>query len=170
MPTSTSQIVILILAFVGLVVAVWFFVIAERYRMYLGKTSYARGANAKKAGETLNMTCDQDKEICVYRATQICSQPDKNNFESSSTDPIAGGIKSDGPISAAYGDYNPNTTVDMTDALLKACNGDQKCAYKFNPAKFPGTMTCPAENTQMLSVYSCIPKGEACQSYKPKSS
>ena len=169
MPTSTASVTFLIILAVVLVVTIWWFVVAEKYKRYLDNYEYARGANASKAGDTLNLTCDQDKEICVYRAVQVCSQPDSNNFENSATDPIAGGIKSDGKVSTSYGDYNPNTTVNATPLLVKECNGQEKCAYKFTPVQFPGTMTCPAEHTQLISTYSCIPKGAVCQSYKPKS-
>ena len=92
------------------------FAIAERYRHHLKDFKYARGANALGCGKTLNLTCDQDKEICVYKATQICSIPGVNNHEMADSidlEPISGGHDS------PYGSFNPHTTTDLTKDMGK---------------------------------------------------
>ncbi len=153
----------MVLLAIGLGIAIWWFVIAEKYRSYLGKYAYARGANATAAGQTLNLTCDQDKEICVYRAVQICTVPDDHNFESSPLEPIASGL---GKNNAAYGDFDPDTTVDMTSELNEKCKGQKNCSFMFTPKPWPHNGSCPSDsNTQLISTYSCIPKGSMCQSY-----
>jgi len=118
----------MVLLAIVLGIVVWWFVIAEKYRKYLGNYSYTRGSNATSSGQTLNLTCDQDKEICVYRAVQICTVPDSNNFESSTLEPIASGL---GDNNAAYGDFDPDTTVDLTKDMGRECNGQERCQYKF---------------------------------------
>jgi len=165
MVVSTFEIVGMVLLAILLGVAIWWFVIAENYRKYLSTYSYARGANASKAGETLNLTCDDDKEICVYRATQICTDPDSNNYENPSTDPIASGTSSDDK----YGDFSSATTVDLTSDLSGACNGKETCAYKFSPKAWPSGMPSCGGDSQLISAYACVPKGSTCQSYKSSS-
>ena len=162
MVVSTFEIVSMILLAIGLGITIWWFIIAENYRKYLSTYAYARGANASKPGQTLNLTCDDDKEICVYRSTQICTDPDSNNFENKSIDPIAGG-KTGNDL---YGDFNKSTTVDMTDSLGKECNGKQTCTYKFTPLQWPSGMTPCKGNPQLISTYTCIAKGSICRNYK----
>ena len=161
MAISTFEVVMLLLLFVVLLISIWWFSVAEKFRIYLQGYTYGRGANAWKAGQTLNLTCGAGKEICVYRATQICTDPNQDNLENYATDPIASGLDSND----SYGDFNSQTTVDLTDDMSDACNGSSTCSFKFTPKPFPGGMTCGG-NTQLISTYSCIPSGILCQSYK----
>lgn len=161
MAISTFEVVGMILLAIILGIAIWWYVIADNYRKYLNAGAYSRGANASSAGQTLHLTCDEDKEICVYQATQICTDPDRNNFENSDTDPFASGLTGNN----SYGDYDSSTTVDMTISLGTECNGKQNCLYKFDPAQWPvGMPTCNGD-TQLISTYVCGAKGSACQNY-----
>lgn len=165
---STTEIVLLVMLTIGLGVAIWWFVVAEKFKSYLRDYSYARGANALN-GQTAQLTCGPDKEICVYRATQICTRPDSHNFETSSLEPIASGnAKIDGDH-AFYGDFNPATTIDLTQHVGAQANGKEKASYAFNAApgwKAPNGVACNG-NTQLLATYACIPKGTKCQAWSP---
>jgi len=165
---STTEIVLLVMLVIGLGVAIWWFVVAEKFSIYLKNYSYARGANALN-GQTVDLTCGDDKEICLYRATQICTRPDSKNFETSSLEPIASGdVKIDG-ARAFYGDFNPDTTIDLTREMGSEVNGKQKTSYTFTAApgwKAPNGVACNG-NTQLIASYSCIPKGSRCQSWSP---
>ncbi len=116
MAVSTFEVTFMILLAIVLGIAIWWYIIADNFKKYLSGNSYARGANASKAGQTLNLTCDSEKEICVYRAIQVCTDPDASNFENSNTDPFASGMSGND----SYGDYNSSTTVDMTKDLVGA--------------------------------------------------
>lgn len=165
---TTIEIVLLVMLTIGLGVAIWWFVVAEKYKSYLRDYSYTRGANVIN-GQTAELSCGNDKEICVYRATQICTRPDANNFETSSLDPIAtGDMKIDG-ARAFYGDFNPQTTIDRTSHMASACNGKEKCKYPFKVPQgwqAPNGVACNG-NTQLIATYSCIPKKTKCNSWSP---
>lgn len=158
---TTIEIVGMILLAIFLGIAVWWFIIAENYRKYLDAYSYSRGAHATKVNQTLNLTCDSDKEICVFRATQICTDPSASNYENSVTDPISSGLSSD----TKYGQFDSNTTVDTTNDLGDKCNGATTCAYKFTQAAWPSGMPSCGGETQLIAGYTCIPKDGKCQSY-----
>ena len=143
---------------IGVLISMWYFGVAEKYRRYLKRSAYGRGANALKSGDTLNLSCRPGEKICVYRATQICTDPDTKNYENPQTDPIASGLGSD-----SYGNYNSSTTVDMTKDLSDKCNGEQTCSYKFASKPYPNGMKCGGKS-QLLSNYTCI-SGNNCQSY-----
>jgi len=157
---TTFEIVFMVILAIGLGVAVWWFFIAEQYRRYLGDYSYSRGANAID-GTTTNLTCDSTKEICVYRATQICTNPDSNNFEDQSIDPIAAGEGSFPNMTPGtkYGQFNPATTTDLTSDMSSKCNGGSTASYDF-------TSTCSVGTGQLIATYTCIPKGSTCQAWK----
>lgn len=158
---STFEIVGMILLVIGMIIAIWWYIVAEKYNNYLKSYSYSRGAHAED-GQTVNLSCDSGKEICVFRATQICTVPDKNNFESSPMgDPIASGKDGTTP----YGAFNPNTTVSRTQDMGNSCNGKTTASYVFNSIDFPSgdSWNCPG-GTQLISTYTCIPKGTTCQS------
>jgi len=158
---STTEIVCMLLLAIFLGIAIWWFVVANNYKKYLDEYSYSRGANVKGSGQIVNLSCDDDKEICVYRATQICSNPTSQNFETSSTDPIDSGLEDS---SKMYGQFNPRTTVSRLDDMSQACNGKTTCAFNFQATDFVNGMQCDPVNTQLISTYTCIPKGTTCQS------
>jgi len=158
MAVSTLEIVAMMLLFILLGVAVWWFAVAGKYRLYLDDYKYARGAHATTAGQTIKMTCDADKKICIDSATQICSVPDHNNFESSPLEPISSGLEGDAP----YGAFDPKTTVDMKKIMAAECNGKSKCTYTFKPETFPGGVRCPSTGTQLIATYVCVNKDDKC--------
>ncbi len=160
---TTTEIVLMIILVIGLGISIWWFVVAEKYRRYLKTYSYARGANALN-GQTVNLECEAGKEICIYRATQICTKPDSNNFESSSLDAIASG--NDGS-KVKYGDFNPQTTIDLTHDMANKSNGKEKSSYTFNVHDnwtAPNGITCNGAS-QLLATYACVPKGVKCNTW-----
>ncbi len=157
MAISTLEIVFMVLLAIGVGIAIWWYIVADNYRKYLGGITYARGANGED-GDTINLVCDSDREICVYRATQTCTDPNSNNFENSSTDPISNGTDD----SVEYGQFNPNTTVDLISDMGNECNGKQKCSYEFSADWSQSPLGC-AGISQIISSYTCIPKGGKCQ-------
>jgi hypothetical protein len=157
---STFEIATMILLAIGLMIAIWWYVIAEKYSNYLKTYSYSRGAHAI-AGQTAHLSCDGGKEICVFRATQICTNPDSSNVENPDTDPIASGNDGVTP----YGAFNPNTTVSRTKDMGDSCNGKTTASFAFNPVGYSngGGWNCGG-TTQLIATYTCIPKGTTCQS------
>lgn len=152
-----------------LAVSIWWFAVGFRYRMTLDNTSYPRGANAFD-GDTVNLTCDGGNVICMFRATQICTVPDANNFETSNLEPI-----SNGSGNVKYGDFDPSTTVDLTQEIGYICNGKTSCSYTVNAdwskLNDAGTsLRCNGSspsNSQVIATYSCIPSGTECQMWHP---
>lgn len=168
---TTIEIVLLVMLFIGVCVAVWWFVVAEKFKTYLKHYSYSRGANAL-AGQTVELKCDGDNEICLYRATQICTNPGPGNFEDSSLEPIASGISGqDGGAHVHYGDFNPNTTIDLTKEMGAEVNGHTSHSYTFNPSSgwtaTSGGDPCNG-NTQLIAVYTCVPPGGDCHQWSPQ--
>jgi hypothetical protein len=164
MALTTPQVMIVLLLVIGVIIGIWLYVVAQRYSNYLDEYSYSRGAHAWQTGQTLDLKCDDGKEICVYRATQICTNPDSNNFESA-PDSIASGNTSNVP----YGAFDPDTTVSRTEDMGKKCNGLSSATFVFNPVDFSGGKpweeVCSAESTsQLIATYTCIPKGSKCTS------
>ncbi len=158
MAIGTLDVVGLGLLFVGTCVAIWWFVIAWRYKSFLGTSSFARGANVAGRNKKAQLSCDAGHEICVYRATMICSNPQANNYENPSTDPISNGKNGVN----RYGEYDAKTTTSLTAKMGSKCNGNASCEYDFSGESFPGGITCSAENVQLISSYTCIPQGTAC--------
>jgi hypothetical protein len=151
--------------------AIWFYVIQLNKKKFMDDYIYTRGANAWKDKSVVNLSCGEGREICVFRATQICSGNDGSgkNFEIQSTDPIATGEDAN----VFYGDFNPDTTRDLTVDLGNLCNGAEQCAYTLDssvtPFPFNGEYTCDANNVQLLASYTCIPKGGTCKNYNSSS-
>jgi len=158
-----------VLLFIGVGVAIWYFVIAWRYRNAINKAVYVRGANVAGSNKKASLQCGSGKKICMNKATIICSVPQPHsstwtdptfpsNFETPQTDPIASGL--DG--NAKYGEYNPKTTSNILDKMKKECNGKNECVYDFSADPFPNGIVCKAENTQLISTYYCVDEGDAC--------
>lgn len=163
---TTIQFTAIVLSIIALIIAIWWLAVSWKYSSFLNDYKYARGSNASAAGQTMNLVCGAGKQICVYRATQLCSNPDSNNFENPSTDPISSGLKLNG---SKYGEFDPDTTVDYTSTLGKACNGQNTCSFTFNPLAWSNSMTCSSGNTQLTSAYSCVSDSSECQSYTSSS-
>ena len=166
---TTTEIVLIVMLTIGVGVAIWWFVVAEKYKSYLGKYSYTRGANATN-GNKIEFSCGGGKKICLYRATQICTRPGANNFETSSLEPIASGDSSlDEGANVMYGDFNPQTTIDLTKEIGNLVNGKNKAEYTFNAPtgwKAPNGVACNG-NSQLIATYACIPEGGDCSSWSP---
>lgn len=158
---TTFEVVGMILLFIGLAIAIWWFVVAENFRKYLKTYSYSRGVHATQANQTLNLSCSEGKEICLYKATQICTNPDNNNFEDPTTDPIDSGTSANG----MYGQFNPQTTVDLTQDMGSVVNGQRTATFRFTPKEWPDNMASCAGETQLIGTYTCIPTGTSCQSF-----
>ncbi|MDB4769438.1 hypothetical protein OAG24_00585 [bacterium] len=158
---STSQLTFIILLVIVLFVAVWWFAIAMNYKSYLNKSVYTRGANGE-ANDNINLKCGSGKKICVYRATQICSNPDSNNFEMSNLEPIANGAESN----VTYGDFDPKTTVDFTSKMGNECNGKSECTFKFTPDWSSKGVECNGKS-QLIATYNCVANDSDCKPWKP---
>lgn len=154
----TSEIVGFGLLVISFGIAIWWFVIAYRYRTHVLSSSYTRGANVAGSDKKAELKCDSGSTICVYRATKICSIPQPGNFENKTTDPIANGLGSNDK----YGTYNSKTTVPLTKNMGEICNGKTNCEYDFSNQAFPFGEVCPVENTQLIASYTCIPEGIVC--------
>jgi len=186
---GTGTIVLIVFLFLILAIAIWYFVVAYNYGSSLTVASYTRGANLDTAtinaqGQptstgkgTVNFTCDPDREICVYRATAICTGAENalSNNESG-VEPISNGLTNNG----YYGNFDTNNTFDLTDSLSTLANGLQTYSYSFDASsdskiRFNGQV-CPYSNygksgagpqfvrPQLIATYSCIPKGSQCLS------
>jgi len=157
---------VLVLLFI-LAYAIWFYVMQLNRKKFMDSYIYSRGANAWKDKSNINLSCGEGREICVFRATQICSGNDDSgfNFEIPSTDPISSG-EDDGVF---YGDFNPKTTLDLTPNLKEECNGKNQCTYVLDssvtPFPFEPNEKCDPNNVQLLATYSCVPKGGICKDY-----
>ena len=164
MAVSTSEVYIILILIILLAVAIWMYVVSLQRKKFLDTYKYARGSNAWQDNSVMNLSCGADREICIFRATQVCSGSDSNNFEVKATDPIASGL--DAPD--FYGDFNSKTTVDLTSAMSKKCNNQETCSYTFKASDnpFPNGMVCNAPaNSQLISSYTCIPTGSKCNNY-----
>jgi hypothetical protein len=174
---ETYQIVILVFLIVVLVIASWWFAVAYRHGTTLNDFSYTRGANLDTGtvgnGNTgigeVDLKCGPGTEICVYKATGICSGA------LNATTNVEGGIEPISADSATYGNFDPNTTIDLTADLSKLANGQQTYNYNFNASQAVfGGKVCPFGNynqknnigprPQFISTYTCIPKGSSCTS------
>jgi len=153
---SVIEFVVGILLIIIIGIAIWNLVIIWNYSSYMGSFIYARGANATD-GETINLQCESGGNICIYRATQICTNPDSNNYESSNLDPID-------TSESNYGNFNLDTTVDLTQTMSQMCNGKESVNFTFS-GKWPDT-PCNG-NSQLIATYSCVNTPEECNSWKP---
>jgi hypothetical protein len=154
MAASTIEIILILGLTILVGVGIWWLAVAGQYRGYLDNYVYARGAHATSGGQTVTLKCDSGKKIYIDKATQICTIPDHNNFESSHLEPISSGLEGTTP----YGAFNPGTTVDLTKVMGGECNGKTECTYTFKPELFPNQQTCPSSNTQLISTYVCSSK------------
>ena len=181
MTISTIEICIIVALTVGIAIASWWLAIVYKYNGVVTSFTYSRGANLDTGsvgkGNTgigsVELTCDTSREICVWKADTICSGGSTFNGEIG-VEPISGNT-------ATYGQFDPNTTVDITQKLALVANGQQSYTYKFDATqiKFGGKI-CPygdynqAANVgarpHLIATYSCVPKGSECKTFKPSTS
>ncbi len=151
MAVSTTEVVFVILLGVGLLIAIWFFFVERNKRNNLTTQTYTRGVNLAGPGNVL-LTCDSDSQICITRATQVCTSPSTANFESSPLDAMT-----------KTGDFDSSKIADLTsDDLGTQCNGKETCTYTFTGTKpFPNDAQCTGQ-THLIGTYTCIAKGATC--------
>jgi len=171
MALGSGSITVLICFAVILVISVWWFVVGFKYSQSVGQFSYPRGANLDTTASApfgnVNLECDGGKQICVWRATGICTGESTNNFELGQ-DPFSGGSPSN---PNAYGDFDPSVTLDLTQDMIGLVNGKETATYSFNRMGSNGKrqITCGnGTRPQLIATYSCVPPGGSCTSYKPK--
>ncbi len=145
---NTFEIASIVILLVIFGIAIWWFIVAKRFESYLDTTTVARGANLHGPGN-VNLSCQDGKTITVATAVQVCTDPDSNNYENPSTDPISTGLKS-------YGQFNPDTTVNLLKSMGDKCNGKTDCTYSFSPSRYKNGVVCGGES-QLISVYYCSP-------------
>lgn len=165
MAVTTFQVFGILALTFFLIIVIWIYVVSLQRKKFLDSYIYARGANSSLPPNTggttntsqLNLSCGEGRQICVFRATQICSGSNTNNFEYENTDPFL-----------SDGSFNPSTTIDRTSDLENKCNGNSTCQFTFDPSTttFPdGTgWSCPV-NSQFLSSYTCVTSVDECQNY-----
>ncbi len=180
-PISAGEIVTIVVLFAALAIAIWWFTISYQYRKTLTAFSYTKGANLDTAtvgqGNTgvgaVSMTCDQDRELCVWEATAICTGTNGQTNHEDGFEPISNGSTS------PYGNFDPTTTANLTPALSTAANGKQSYVYNFNgnSLTFGNKGNCPltynikdgsGTRPQLIATYTCIPKGTPCISSTTK--
>ncbi len=166
---SAFEITGIILLVIGVGLVVWWYIEAANYDTMLNGVSFVRGVNmiynpeGSDADNTINMTCPEGKSVCVYQATQICTNPDSNNVEDPTTDPIYAELNDN------WGKFNPKTTTDLTSELNSNCGtgaGEQlsdksSCpAYVFTPSTTTTSgdpFTCKGD-IHFIATYTCQPQ------------
>lgn len=178
---SAGEIVVIVTLFAALAIAIWWFYISYKYRQTLNVSSYTKGANldtgtfgqGNSGVGVVSLSCEEDREICVWKATAICTGAlSPNSNTENGPEPISGGG------STPYGDFDPMNTVDLTADMSKL-NGQQQGFYTFNNEnylRFNGNK-CPltydqstgsGTRPQLIATYTCIPSGTTCVSSKGK--
>lgn len=166
---STTTLMLILLLVVGLALAIWHFAITYRFKMHMSDYSYTRGANVEEGGK-VELKCDGDHKICVYRATEICSKPNHLNFETTRYEPI--------DVSPGnYGDFDPKNTTDIT-GFLQAHVGEDSTSYTFTynnewrtgiikGVGTPPQLSCDGKR-QLIATYTCVPRHQECKHWTPK--
>lgn len=152
---SLFELITLFVLLTILIIIGWLYYIEYKRGDKLTDWRYTRGANLIEGtnNNQIQLLCDEDHVICVDKATQICSNPDTNNFESTNLDYSSTGISD-------YGNFNPFTTASLTQNMKQNCDGKSNCTYTFTPLAYPNGVTCNGKN-QLISTYTCVPKDSA---------
>ena len=143
MALSTLEITLVLLLGVGLIIAIWVYIVSKRETTSFSSQPYARGANLAAPGK-VPLVCDPGSTIQVASAMMVCTNPDANNFENPATDPFT-----------STGAFNGQTTYDLSSDMTTSCNTKEQCLYNFigNNDSF----TCPG-TPQLIATYTCIQK------------
>ena len=177
MAMTTGEIVVLIFLIIIVAIIIWYFAVAYQFGQTLNNFSYTRGANLDtkdKNKGTVKLTCEQGNEICVWKATAICSGAISSASNSEGgPEPISNG----GSGNSAYGQFDVNDTIDLTKDMSGKANGKQNYTYNFDVTNRSfGKSTCPmnydtktgaGQRPQLIATYTCIPKGTKCVSSNP---
>ncbi len=169
---SAFEITGIILLAIGVGLVIWWYMEAANYDTMLVGVPFAKGANkiydpSPAADNTVKMSCPYGKQICVYQATQICTNPSpgsghSGNHENQITDPI---INLTTGSAENWSKFNPDTTYDLTALMNAQCStgagmsvGTPTCEYDWDPAQTPFPFgTCTGENSgiHLLAGYTC---------------
>ena len=157
---STIEFVVIAILVIITGIAVWNLVIVLIYNSYMNSFIYSRGANSDKP-KTISLSCESGGGICIYKATQVCTLPNSDNFETSLLDPISTDGKN-------YGNFNPDTTIDLTQDMSSKCNGKSSATYNFT-GEWPSGMLCQDQygntgQTQLIATYYCVNSNSDCKS------
>ena len=176
---SAFEITAIILLAIGVALVAWWYIEAASYDSMLDGVPFAKGANliynpdGTDTENTVTMTCPEGKQVCVYQATQICTNPLTGNIEDPATDPISS------DLDGTWGKFNTKTTIDLTQELNSGCgvmaSGDfvakGSCSYvvgsKIDEHTTNGSGTFKCENPDgqhFIATYTCEPIGSKCQS------
>ncbi|HSA76318.1 MAG TPA: hypothetical protein VLE02_02115 [Nitrosarchaeum sp.] len=135
-----------------LMMVLFVFVSSYKYRKDAYDYSFVRGASGD-AGSQINFECPSGYNICLYRATEICTNPTSNNFEDTQYD------------SFNYdGSFNYNVAIDRTQLIKSMVNGKNKFTYYFNPSANTPSGICGGKK-QLISSYACTNDMSQCKSY-----
>lgn len=160
---STISLSLILFLIVGIIIAGFWVIISRKNVSIVTSKEYARGMNASE-GRDVILKCDGSDEICVYRATQICTSPDQNNFEQAYGDPFSDGVTS----SKEYGEFS-EFSVDLTEDISNLANGLNSYEFTFTAKTFPNIPGGKCINKsgdpgipQLIGVYKCLPPGGKC--------
>jgi hypothetical protein len=142
MAVSTVEVTLVLLLGVGLIIAIWVYIVSKRETTTVSSQPYARGANLAAPGK-VPLVCDPGSTIQVASAMMVCTNPDSNNFENPATDPFL-----------STGAFNAQTTYDLSSDMTTSCNTKEQCLYNFGKND---SFTCPG-TPQLIATYTCIPK------------
>lgn len=145
MAVSTTEVVLILIFGLGLIVVLWMYYVSHKHKQFISTQSYTRGANRAGTG-IVSLVCDDNSEICVYDASQICTKPDGSNFESGGLDAMT-----------SNGNLNPRNIVSRTNEMASACNGKTQCTWNFTASTFPAG-PCGGDS-HLISTYTCVAKG-----------
>lgn len=140
----------MIILFLLVCIAVFFYVVSYRFGNTLETATITRGLNAK-SGQRLHLSCPTGKVIKLERVNYVCSNATgPNGSEGSGYDPVSNGMPDDGNKNSTdvYGAFNTKTTLDASsDPNLAACVGKQYCDFVV-----PSTFTFPPYGNQPAPV------------------
>lgn len=161
---TTISLTAFLVGLAGVVIALWFFLVAFRYKHEHAKDVQSYGMNAlASSGAPLSkvLRCPAGKTIAsIDRAWVGCA----------TFDPTTGAVGSCDPMDPS-GNGNPNvaTTVDVSGALDAACKGKGSCTVSLTPggATTSSTFQWPPPNApsgctgnsctqfQLVGTYDC---------------
>ena len=178
---GTSEILTIAILIILIIVAIFWAITVYKRRKSLENFSYQQGANLDTGlvgngitgAGTVNFQCALNEEICLWRATAICSGIGPTGNEEASVTPFSNGVNSPTP----YGDFNVNSTIDLTSAISSVVNGESITSYDFDNSKLTwpaglGQCISTYDQTsgqgirpQLIATYACIPRGSTCKNY-----
>jgi hypothetical protein len=123
-----------------------------KFKRDMENMSFTRGANGEM-GDTIHMECPPGYNICLYRATEICTSPTPTNFEDISTDCFNND-----------GSFNYSAAIDRTKSMSALVNGKNSYDYIFNANYNTPSGICRGKK-QLIATYACTNNMNSCVSY-----